>query len=287
MNNPPFPQAYGFQQSLVDFQGSGDQVMYIGDGLSQQNADVPGNITWAQWYDGSRLFTDAAIGLIENAVAQGKPFYLHVPYTDVHDAYHVAPGHENDFAHVTDDATANLFLGNLQSMDKQVGRLLDKLDELGIAENTLVVLMGDNGAPNNALNTLLSRNGGLKGGKGSLWEGGIRESYIVRMPGVVPAKVNTTSIVSTLDLLPTFCELAGITVPPAPYDGRACWIFSRVPTGNERGRFFGSSAQFPTSRRIRRSSPCARETISSCAIPRGRSGSFTTCRWIATRRRTW
>lgn len=221
VNNPPFPQAYGFQQSLVDFQGSGDRVMYIGDGLSQQNADVPGNITWAQWYDGSRLFTDAAIGFIENAVAQGKPFYMHVPYNDVHDAYHVAPGHENDFAHVTDDATANLFLGNLQSMDKQVGRLLDKLDELGIAENTLVVLMGDNGAPNNSLNTLLSRNGGLKGGKGSLWEGGIRESYIVRMPGVVPAKVNTTSIVSTLDLLPTFCELAGITVPPAPYDGES------------------------------------------------------------------
>lgn len=222
VNNPPFPQAYGFQQSLVDFQGSGDRVMYIGDGLSQQNADVPGNITWAQWYDGSRLFTDAAIGFIESAVAQGKPFYVHVPYNDVHDAYHVAPGHENDFSHVTDDATANLFLGNLQAMDKQVGRLLDKLDELGIAQNTLVVLMGDNGAPNNALNTLLSRNGGLKGGKGSLWEGGIRESYIVRMPGVVQAgKVNGASIVSTLDLLPTFCELAGISVPPAPYDGES------------------------------------------------------------------
>jgi arylsulfatase A-like enzyme len=222
VNDPPFPQAYGFQQSLVDFQGSGDRVMYIGDGLSQQNADVPGNITWAQWYDGSRLFADAAMAFIENAVAQNKPFYIHVPFNDVHDAYHVAPGHENDFAHATSDATAKIFLGNLHAMDEQVGRLLDKLDALGIAQNTLVVLMGDNGAPNNDLNVLLSRNGGMKGGKGSLWEGGIRESYIVRMPGVVPAgKVNNSSIVSTLDLLPTFCELAGISVPPAPYDGES------------------------------------------------------------------
>jgi len=222
VNDAPFPQAYGFEKSLVCFEGMGDRVLYNGDGLSNANADVPGNITWAEWEQGAVLHTDAALSFIDEAVGQQKPFYIHVPYNDTHSPYHVAPGHEEDFAHATSNTNAKLFLGELNALDKQVGRLLDKLDQLGIANNTLVLLIGDNGAPNDALNTLLNRNGGLKGGKGSLWEGGVRVPFIVRMPGTVAAgKVNNNSAVSTLDLLPTYCELAGIVPPPAPYAGES------------------------------------------------------------------
>ena len=222
VDDAPFPQDYGFEKSLVAFEGMGDRVLYNGDGLSKQNADVPGKITWAEWEQGAVLHTDAALGFIEESVKEKKPFYVHVPYNDTHSPYHVAPGHEDDFAHATENKNARLFLGELNALDKQVGRLLDKLDQLGIANNTLVLLIGDNGAPNDNLNRQLKRNGGLKGGKGSLWEGGIRVPFLVRMPGTVAAgKVNTSSAVSTLDLLPTYCELAGITPPPAPYAGES------------------------------------------------------------------
>ena len=63
-------------------------------------------------------------------------------------------------------------------------------------------------------------NGGLRGGKAGIWEGGIREPFIVRMPGTVPAGVvNTTTAVSTLDLLPTFCAFGNVPLPSAPFAG--------------------------------------------------------------------
>lgn len=220
VNDAPEPQAYGFQKSLTSFEGMGDRVLYNGHGLSQANADVPGTITWAEWEQGAVLHTDAAISFITEAKEANKPFYIHIPYDDTHSPYHVAPGHENDFAHVTEDETGKLFLGELNALDKQIGRVIDTIDGLGLAENTLIVLVGDNGAPNDALDTLLNRNGGLRSGKGNIWEGGIRVPFIARMPGTVaPGVVNSTTAVSTLDLLPTYCALANIQPPDAPYAG--------------------------------------------------------------------
>lgn len=220
VNDAPFPQAYGFQASLTSFEGMGDRVLFNGHGLSNQNADVPGEIIWAEWEDGPRLHTDAAIQFITSAVTDGKPFFVHVPYDDTHSPYHVADGKEEDFAHITTDTTGKLFLGELHALDQQIGRLVDTLDSLGVAENTLIVLVGDNGAPNDALKTLLNRNGGLRAGKGNLWEGGVRVPFIVRMPGRVPAGVvNDTTAVSTLDLFPTYAALAGLKAPSAPYAG--------------------------------------------------------------------
>jgi arylsulfatase A-like enzyme len=83
-----------------------------------------------------------------------------------------------------------------------------------------MVVVGDNGAPNDTIENLLNRNGGLRGGKGNLYEGGIRELFIVRWPGTVPAGVvNSNTVISTLDLLPTYCDLAGIPLPQAPFAG--------------------------------------------------------------------
>ena len=142
----------------------------------------------------------------------GKPFYVHVPYNDTHSPYNVPPGQENDFDHITTDTDAKLFLGELHNLDKQIGRLVQaRLTALGIGNNTLMVVVGDNGAPNDAIETILNRNGGLRGGKGNLYEGGIREAFLIRWPGTVPAGVvNSNTVVSTLDLLPTYCAFAGI-----------------------------------------------------------------------------
>jgi arylsulfatase A-like enzyme len=220
VNDAPFPQDYGFEASLTSFEGMGDRLLVTGHGLSDQNADVPGTITWTVWNQLANLHADSAIDFITAAHAANKPFFAYVPFDDTHSPYNVEAGHENDFDHVTSDFTAKQFLGELNDLDRQIGRLLDTLDTLGIADETLVVLVGDNGAPDDALNTLLNRNGGLRGGKGNLWEGGNRVAFLARMPGTIPAGVvNNTAAISTLDMLPTYCSLAGISLPSAPFEG--------------------------------------------------------------------
>ena len=234
VNDAPFPQAYGFDESLVAFEGMGNRVLYNGHSLSQQNADVPGTIEWIEWYEGAERHTTAALVFITNAVTAGRPFYVHVPYNDTHSPYNVPPGQENDFDHITSNTTAQLFLGELHNLDKQIGRLARALDGLGAGTNTLMVVVGDNGAPNDTIENLLNRNGGLRGGKGNLYEGGIRELFIVRWPGTVPAGVvNSNTVISTLDLLPTYCDLAGIPLPQAPFAGEN---MSDVLRGSTRSR---------------------------------------------------
>ena len=226
VNNAPPPSEYGFDQSLVAFEGNGNRLLYWNDdgskyGLSQQNEDATvGTYQYVYWYQAAGKHTDAALAFITNTVHTGQPFYLHVPYNDTHSPYNVPPGQENDFDHITTDTDAKLFLGELHNLDKQIGRLMSAVDGLGISNNTLMVVVGDNGAPNDALKTLLNRNGGLRSGKGNLYEGGIREPFLARWPGTVPAGVvNSNTAVSTLDLLPTYCAIAGIPLPNAPFAG--------------------------------------------------------------------
>jgi arylsulfatase A-like enzyme len=103
----------------------------------------------------------------------------------------------------------------ITDIDNQMKRLFDKLDELGISENTLVVFSSDNGpAPIWGIDTAHSGTGSVgpfRGCKASLYEGGIRVPFIVRWPGNVPeGKVDDETIISGIDLLPTFCSFAGV-----------------------------------------------------------------------------
>ena len=101
----------------------------------------------------------------------------------------------------------------LAETDRQIGRLMD-----AVPANTLIVMCGDNG-PEPTLDR--TRTGGLRGMKWSLYEGGIRTPLIVRWPGVVPAgAVNASTVISSVDFMPTLCALAQIPVPPAPQDGQ-------------------------------------------------------------------
>lgn len=226
VNNAPPPSSYGFEESLVAFEGNGNRLLYYNDNgtkysLSQQNEDASvGTYQYCYFYQAASNHTTAALAFITNAVSAGKTFYVHVPYNDTHSPYNVAPGLENDFDHITTDADSKMFLSELHQLDKQIGRLVAAVDALGVGSNTVVVIVGDNGAPNDSLNTILKRNGGLRGGKGNIYEGGFREAFIVRCPGLVPAgMVNSNTAISTLDLLPTFCSLAGLPLPNAPFAG--------------------------------------------------------------------
>ena len=96
-------------------------------------------------------------------------------------------------------------------IDANVGRLLEKLDDLGIADDTLVVFTTDNGTA--AGGTVF--NDGMRGQKGSPYRGGTRVPSFWRWKGTLPAGVDVPAVTSAIDVLPTLCEIAGATIPPA------------------------------------------------------------------------
>lgn len=134
----------------------------------------------------------------------------------------------------------------LTAMDQQIGRLIGSLPK-----NTIILLCGDNGPEPSFDRT---RTGGLRGMKWSLYEGGIRTPLIVRWPGVVPADiVNGTTVVCSVDFMPTLCALAQIKPPAADFDGEdlssafkgektrrtkpLLWEYGRKPTAKDMRSF--------------------------------------------------
>lgn len=99
----------------------------------------------------------------------------------------------------------------VEAMDEQIGRVLDKLEELGIEDNTAVFLMSDNGGLSTSEGSPTS-NFPLRGGKGWLYEGGIREPFLIRWPGVAPAGAKCDAPVISTDFYPTILDMAGL--PP-------------------------------------------------------------------------
>ena len=118
------------------------------------------------------------------------------------------------------------YVGEVNALDTCVGKVLKTLDNLGIADNTIVVFSSDHGPAPVLLGAkkeskefsanMLGYAGGLRGGKHEQYEGGLRVPFIVRWPGKVQAdRTDSTSVISGLDWLPTLCSIAGITDIPA------------------------------------------------------------------------
>ena len=103
------------------------------------------------------------------------------------------------------------------ALDDAVGSILKAISDRGLEQSTLVVFVNDNGGP---IYTGVQSNGDLKLGKLFLFEGGIRVPMVIKLPGVIGAETTYVPMVSTLDLFPTICRLAGIDVSPVkPMDG--------------------------------------------------------------------
>lgn len=160
-------------------------------------------------HDRTRWMVDEAIAFVKRS--GGQPWFVNLWLDDIHTPYRPKEGKDDR------EFTAK-YRDVLQETDRQVGRLLDALREIGAEQNTLVLLAGDNGPEPSLQRT---RTGGLRGMKWSLYEGGIRTPLVVRWPGVVAARtVNTTTVVSAVDFLPTLCALAGVPAPAGvKFDG--------------------------------------------------------------------
>ena len=170
----------------------------------------------------SRVLVDAAIEVLQRAkTSADQPWFCQLWLNDPHAPLAPSLEQRKPFRRMEPEgftAPIEVFAGTVTEMDRQVGRLLAKLDELGLAQNTIVIFSSDNGPEDiligNATWSGAGSAGPLRGRKRSLYEGGVRVPFLVRWPAGVPAgQVNDRSVISGADLLPTLCELAGAVVP--------------------------------------------------------------------------
>ncbi|MEM7316331.1 MAG: arylsulfatase, partial [Planctomycetota bacterium] len=182
-----------------------------------------------QTYSGD-LFTEDALKFLE--ANKDQPFFLHLslqqPHADLQvptdwrekflGKYEEKP-HKGGFYRPEANPKAT-FAGMVTYLDDAVGQVFDKLNSLGIDENTLVIFSSDNGAMSEGgwSRHNFDSSGKLRGGKRDLYEGGIRVPTIVRWPGKVAAGSSSDHISAFWDFVPTVCELVGIN-PPLATDG--------------------------------------------------------------------
>ncbi len=151
------------------------------------------------------VLTDAAIRFMEKN--REGPFFCYVPYNAPHSPWQVPDRYFEKYkARGLDDKTACAY-AMCENLDENIGRLLKKLDQLELAGQTVVLFTTDNG-PNSD-----RYNGGMKGRKGSVHEGGIRVPLFVRWPGRIEPGTVVRPIAAHIDLLPTIVELCGVPLP--------------------------------------------------------------------------
>lgn len=224
------PQNRGFDIVPISFVGASYFYPYRNVSSEWLDSDADLHLT-------DRI-TDVHLNFLDEHAHDEKPFFMYAPYLDVHGPYAAEPGLEGKYAEkaskleptyprfrpeghggfnrlVQDDP---MMAGMIEKVDKNVGRILDKIKELGIEDNTAVVLASDNGGvavfwPDRKYSAPTS-NMPLRAGKAHVYEGGIREPLIIRMPGVTkPGSVCSDPVIYT-DLYPTMLELAGLPLRP-------------------------------------------------------------------------
>jgi N-acetylgalactosamine-6-sulfatase len=169
----------------------------------------------------TELFVNEALTFIKGR--GGKPFYLQLWTLVPHATLNPTPEQMEPFARLSNPdiphkSARTIYYASVADLDRQIGRLLDELGKLGLADNTMVVFSSDNGPEEifvqNAGHSGVGSPGPFRGRKRSLYEGGVRVPFIVRWPGRIPAgRVDPTSVVSGLDFMPTVCAAAGVPMP--------------------------------------------------------------------------
>ncbi|WAJ71796.1 sulfatase-like hydrolase/transferase [Catenovulum adriaticum] len=221
VDNAPLPKAYGYDESLVSFEGLGNRILWQKHGnqrLSWQYSPDKGQILSKRKHQTTETYVDKAIDFIQRH--KGQPFLVNMFPNDVHDAHMPSEAKlekwQGKGRHIKEDK----FFAVLDEMDRQIGRLLNAIDEAGLANNTIVMLTSDNGPTDWGHYYKLNMTpppgftGPFFGRKWSLYEGGIRMPFLIRWPSKIKAGiVNNNTWFSAIDILPSLAVMADLKLP--------------------------------------------------------------------------
>lgn len=157
-----------------------------------------------------------------------EPFFLYVPFNNPHYPVQPLPQHTERYRHLSEPRRS--YAAFVSTLDEQVGKIIKKVDDLGLREDTYIIFMSDHGHSVETRNDLLIEEPGdwpgggsagpYRGHKATLWEGGIRAPCIVSKPGAIPENEVRGQIATSLDWLPTIAEWTGTPLPDRDLDGK-------------------------------------------------------------------
>jgi arylsulfatase A-like enzyme len=191
---------------------------YLDDSYRTENnerLELPGNTESRKFYSHD-LMTERALQFIRDS--HQVPFFLYAAFTLPHFS---APEEDKDGLTVptTDpysgmdwDDKSKKYAAMVYLLDRDVGRIVELIDELGLKDNTLIVFTSDNGG-HSVIWKGFDTNGPLRGYKRDVTEGGIRVPFIARWPGHVPEGKTSDEVIAFQDMMPTFAALAGTSIP--------------------------------------------------------------------------
>jgi len=227
-NYPHTPNYQGFDESLIHLSGGMGQVGDITNYFKRDSSYFDPVL----WHNGqkkaykgycSNIFTEQAIDFIEKN--QQKPFFCYLSFNAPHTPLQVpnkyyqmyknidpASGFENDnkpFVKMTqkDKEDARKVYAMVTNIDENIGKLLLKLDELNITENTLIIFMTDNGPQQTRFV------GGMRGRKGSVYRGGVRVPFYIKYPALFEGNKDVETVSAHIDILPTLSQICNVELP--------------------------------------------------------------------------
>ena len=186
---------------------------------------------------GPDIVRDFGLNFIEESAREHRPFFLYYPMILTHCPFSATPDSPQ---YMSDDTTVLKYKGQptyfkdmVSYMDKIVGQIHDKLEALGLSENTLFLFTGDNGTDKPIVSTLNDRQ--VAGAKGASTDGGTRVPLVITWPGVIAEGSVSNDLVDFTDFLPTICDATGVVISDTlDLDGKSLWPGLQGKTGASR-----------------------------------------------------
>lgn len=214
----PDPEELGFDQVSIIY---GGMITDFWNAPLHSTEEYPDELVD---YYATDYFSDKAVEFIADVTSTSeKPFFLHLAYNAVHAPLHAEEEDIEAYAGMGLHKDRQIYAGMMRSMDRGIGRVLDALEQAGVADNTLIFFVNDNGGP--ALDAQWhsynrADNDPLRGHKFGCYDGGIRVPMIISWPDGLPQGQNHGGLISAMDILPTFMAAANVSLPEGEsFDG--------------------------------------------------------------------
>jgi arylsulfatase len=218
---PSRPQDRGFDEVFIHLGGGiGQTPDYWGNAYFDPHIHHNGNWTKTEGYC-TAVFSQAAWDWIDNGST--SPWFAYLSLNAPHTPLEIDEKLAQKYLDKGLPESQARFYAMIDDLDREIGELLNKLEDRGLSENTIVLFMGDNGSAKGGNPSEMEYNAGLRGTKASPYQGGVRVPCLLRWPaGKIQGGRPIESLTSMIDIFPTLAELAGIPLDRhTPTDGRS------------------------------------------------------------------